>query len=137
MYIYIYIYISEVGGVSQPLWPPPDREIVSCRVRVRVVRASGRGEAVWAREESSAPLGLWAARFTAPPGRGFLICADFLAGFFAKSVQKVGVGSIFFTLFSGVLKMMKSFLSVCAGVLRLFNMFEVIFVVVWRGFKAL
>ena len=63
-------------------------------------------------------LGLWAARFPPPPVRVFLICADVLAGFSVKSVQKVRPGSSFLSFFSGV-----------------HNMLEVIVVIIWRGFK--
>ena len=43
IYICIYIYISEVGG--NKLWLTPTGKLVSVSFRVRVVRASGRGEA--------------------------------------------------------------------------------------------
>ena len=61
------VYTSEVGGKSSK--DSPTGKSVSVSFRVRVVRASGRGEAAWAREGcASSPLGFRVANY--PPPRG-------------------------------------------------------------------
>ena len=82
--------MSEAEGIDRRGRPPIGKSVpVSFRVRVRVVRASGRGGAVWACERECLTLGLRAVR-SPPPGRGlrvFIFAAMFIfCGCLCKSL---------------------------------------------------
>ena len=91
-FVYKWIVISEVGGVSSTLVAPkPGNRFRFCFVFVSCVRAGGRGEAAWAREGcgcASSTLGFRVRNSAAPLRHFFVFICWYTCGFYAIFAQK-------------------------------------------------